>query len=114
MSWKIECTLLTEAKVRLAISAQIGEAKVMTIGIYDSEADFKKGSLMLKRNIRDHKNYGWKLWYITRWDYRVHGERIKSSFWINNKVFMLLKYDENYTLNNLNVFIYLFFFRRKY
>ena len=33
----------------------------MTIGIYDSEADFKKGSLMLKRNIRDHKNYGWKL-----------------------------------------------------
>ena len=40
--------LLTEAQVRLAISAQIGEAKVMTIGIYDSEADFKKGSLMLK------------------------------------------------------------------
>ena len=40
--------LLTEAKVCLAISAQIGEAKVMTIGIYDSEADFKKGSLMLK------------------------------------------------------------------
>ena len=40
--------LLTEAKVRIAISAQIGEAKVMTIGIYDSEEDFKKGSIMLK------------------------------------------------------------------
>ena len=40
--------LLTEAKVRIAISAQIGEAKVMTIGIYDNEEDFKKGSIMLK------------------------------------------------------------------
>ena len=41
--------LLKEAKVRLAISAHIGESKVMTIGIYDNEDDFKKGSLMLNQ-----------------------------------------------------------------
>ena len=40
--------LLQEAKVRLGISAHIGEAKVMTIGIYDNEEDFKKGSVILK------------------------------------------------------------------
>ena len=40
--------LLSEAKVRLAISAQMCEAKIMTIGIYDNEEVFKKGSLMLK------------------------------------------------------------------
>ena len=34
--------LLPESMVKLAITAQIGEAKIMTIGIYNNEDEFKK------------------------------------------------------------------------
>jgi len=40
--------LLPESMVKLAITAQIGEAKIMTIGIYNNESEFKKGSIIFK------------------------------------------------------------------
>ena len=39
--------LLPES-MKLAITAQIGEAKIMTIGIYNNESEFKKGSIIFK------------------------------------------------------------------
>ena len=40
--------LLPESMVKLAITAHIGEAKIMTIGIYNNEEEFKKGSIIFK------------------------------------------------------------------
>ena len=35
--------------IKIAITAQIGEAKIMTVGIYNNEAEFKKGSIIFKK-----------------------------------------------------------------
>ena len=47
--------LLPESMVKLAITAQIGEAKIMTIGIYNNEDEFKKGSIIFKEILESIK-----------------------------------------------------------
>ena len=35
--------------IKIAITAEIGEEKIMTVGIYNNEAEFKKGSIIFKK-----------------------------------------------------------------